>query len=103
MSLLRRDKIRIEEVSDYKIYPIADNETYYKQVWNLNTIKDIYEDIEIIKNEDDIPELGFKSVEKAEMFIDGASQLWPLWISSEDTITMYFFADIIERMYKNEK
>ena len=114
MSLLKRDKIRLEEVSDYKIYPIADNETpnlsadrleytfmngiYYKQVWNLNTIKDIYEDIEIIKNEDDIPELGFKSVEKAEMFIDGASQLWPLWIRSEDTITMYFFADIIERM-----
>ena len=28
------------------------NGTYYKQVWNLNTIKDIYEDIEII---------GFKS------------------------------------------
>ena len=41
MSLLRRDKTRIEEVSDYKIYPMADNKTYYKQVWNLNTIKDI--------------------------------------------------------------
>ena len=26
-SLLKRDKIEIEEVSDYKIYPIADNET----------------------------------------------------------------------------
>ena len=118
MSLLRRDKIRLEEVSDYKIYPIADNEipnlsadrleytfmngTYYKQVWNLSTIKDIYEDIEIIKNEDDIPELGFKSAEKAEMFIDGASQLWPLWISSEATITMYFFADIIEKMYNDK-
>lgn len=118
MSLLKRDKIEIEEVSDYKIYPVADNETsklsadrleytfmngtYYKKVWDLSEIKDIYEDIRIIKNEDNIPELGFKSVEMAEKFINGASELWPLWISSKDTITMYFFADIIEKMYKEK-
>ena len=80
MSLLKRDKINLEEVSDYKIYPVADNETpklsadrleytfmngiYYKKVWVLSEIKDIYEDIQITKNEDDIPELGFKSIEK---------------------------------------
>ena len=118
MSLLKRDKIEIEEVSDYKIYPVADNETpklsadrleytfmngtYYKRVWDLSEIKDIYDDIRIIKNEDNIPELGFKSVEMAEKFINGASELWPLWISSKDTITMYFFADIIEKMYKEK-
>lgn len=118
MNLLKRDNIQLEEISDYKIYPIADNETpklsadrleytfmngtYYKKVWDLSEIKDIYEDIQIIKNEDNIPELGFKSVEIAEKFIDGASKLWPLWVSSEDTITMYFFADIIKKMY-NEK
>lgn len=118
MSLLKRDKINLEEVSDYKIYPVADNETpklsadrleytfmngiYYKKVWDLSEIKDIYEDIQIIKNEDDISELGFKSIEKAEKFIDGASELWYLWISSQDTITMYFFADVIEKMYKGK-
>ena len=118
MSLLKRDKIKLEEVSDYKIYPVADNETpklsadrleytfmngiYYKKVWDLSEIKDIYEDIQIIKNEDDISELGFKSIEKAEKFIDGASELWYLWISSQDTITMYFFADVIEKMYKGK-
>ena len=118
MSLLKRDKINLEEVSDYKIYPVADNETpklsadrleytfmngtYYKKVWDLSEIKDIYEDIQITKNEDDIPELGFKSIEKAEKFINGASELWYLWISSKDTITMYFFADIIEKMYKEK-
>lgn len=115
MSLLERDKIKLEEISDYKIYPIADNETpklsadrleytfmngiYYKKVWDISTIKEIYEDIQIIKNGDNIPELGFKSVEIAEKFIDGARELWPLWIRSEDTLTMYFFADIIEKMY----
>ena len=118
MNLLNRDKIAVEEVSNYKIYPIADNETpklsadrleytfmngiYYKKVWDLSEIKKIYEDIQIIINEDNIKELGFKSVKMAEKFINGASKLWPLWISSKDTITMYFFADIIEKMYKEK-
>ena len=118
MNLLKRDNIKLEEISDYKIYPIADNETpklsadrleytfmngiYYKKVWDLSTIKEIYEDIEIIQNENNVPELGFKTIECAEKFIDGASELWPLWVRAEDTITMYFFADIIEKMY-NQK
>lgn len=118
MNLLKRDNILLEEISNYKIYPIADNKTpklsadrleytfmngiYYKKVWDLLTIKEIYEDIQIIKNEYNIPELGFKSIEMAEKFIDGACELWPLWIRSEDVITMYFFADIIEKMYKEK-
>lgn len=118
MSLLRKDNIQLEEIGDYKIYPIADNETpklsadrleytfmngvYYKKVWDLSTIKEIYEDIQIIQNENNIPELGFNSIKIAEKFIMGASKLWPLWVSAEDTMIMYFFADIIEKMY-NEK
>lgn len=118
MNLLERDNIKLEEISDYKMYPIADNETpklsadrleytfmngiYYKKVWDLSTIKEMYEDIEIIQNENNVPELGFKTIECAEKFIDGASKLWPLWVRAEDTITMYFFADIIEKMY-NQK
>lgn len=106
MKLLKRDEIDLLEVSDYKIYPIADNKmpklsadrleytfmngTYLRKVWDLTTIQEIYEDIEIIENEDNVSELGFKTVEIAEKFIEGASKLWPIWISSEDTITMYF-------------
>lgn len=116
MELLKRDEIKLEEVSDYKIYPIADNQTpklsadrleytfmngfYYKKVWDLSTIKEIYDDIRIISNEESIEELGFQTIDMAEKFIDGASKLWPLWVSSEDTITMYFFADIIKKMYE---
>lgn len=118
MNLLKRDKIKLEEISDYKIYPIADNETpklsadrleytfmngtYYKKVWDLSAIQKIYDDIQILKNENNIYELGFNSVEMAENFINGAKELWPLWISSEDTITMYFFADIIKKMYNRK-
>ena len=115
MSLLNRDDIKLEEISDYKIYPIADNDTpklsadrleytfmngvYYKNIWSLEEIEKIYNDIEIIENEDNISELGFKSIEIAERFVNGAKELWYLWRRSEDTITMYFLADIIKKMY----
>lgn len=118
MSLLRRDKIELTEVCDYKIYPIADNKlpklsadrleytfmngAYFKQVWDLSKIKEIYEDIEITKDEENVPELGFKHLKIAEDFIDGASKLWPIWCGSEDTITMYFFADVLEKLYKEK-
>lgn len=114
MSLLKRDGITLEEVKDYHIYPIADNNTpklssdrleytltnaiYFKEVWTLDEIKQIYEDISVLKNEEGIDELGFNTLEIAEKFIDGASKLWPLWISNEDKLTMQFFADILKEM-----
>lgn len=118
MELLKRDNLKLEEVSDYKIYPIADNKApklsadrleytfqngrYFKKIWDLDTIKKMYDDITIIENEDNEQELGFCSKEMAEIFVTGASRLWPQWISSEDTITMYFFAETLKNMYENK-
>ena len=83
MKLLEKDNIRLEEVDDYKIYPIADNDTPKLSadrleytfsnglgvrdiVWNLEGIRKVYEDIEVQKDEDGIQELGFKNIELAE-------------------------------------
>lgn len=81
MSLLDRDGIKIEEVDDYHIYPIADNDTpmlsadrleytfsnglgVKRKVWDLKEVKEIYENIESQTNEENIPELGFKDSRK---------------------------------------
>ena len=115
MSLLNRDGIKIEEVSDYHMYPIADNDTpqlssdrleytlsnglgVRKEIWNLDEIKEIYEDIEIQKNEDGIEELGFKDKRLAEKFVKGMSQLSSSYITNETKLTMQFLADIIKKM-----
>lgn len=115
--LLKKDGIKIEEVADYHIYPIADNDTpqlsadrleytlsngiYFKEVWNIETIKKIYNDIEILTNEEGIQELGFKTIEIAEKFIKCASKIWPCWISNEDKLTMQFIADTVRKMNDN--
>ena len=114
MELLERDNIKVDEVDDYHIYPIADNDTpklsadrleytftnglYFKEVWNVQKIKEIYSNIEIQINEDNIQELGFKDKNIAEEFIVGASQLWPLWVSNEDKLAMQFLAVTVKKM-----
>lgn len=64
-------------------------------------IKEIYSNIEIQINEDGIQELGFKDKNISEEFINGASQLWQLWISNEDKLAMQFLADTVKMMSEN--
>lgn len=114
-----RDGIKVEEVADYHIYPIADNDTpklsadrleytfsnglYFKIVWDVEEISEIYKNIEVQENEEGIEELGFKDKEHAEQFIEGAHKLWPLWISKEDKLCMQFIADIVKKMVEEKK
>ena len=114
MNLLKRDGISLDDVKDYHIYPIADNETprlcadrleytfshgyCSENVWDLDTVEKIYKDIEVFKNEDGILELGFKTIEIAEKFIEGASILWKFWIDADDKLTMQMYADLLKRM-----
>lgn len=114
MELLKKDEITLDEVKDYHIYPIADNDTpklsadrleytftngiYFKEVWDIEKIREIYENIAILENEEKIKELGFKSKEVAQEFVDRASQLWSLWRDGENKFTLQFFADVLKEM-----
>jgi HD superfamily phosphohydrolase len=116
MALLKRDNIRLEEVNDYKLYPIADNETpqlsadrfeynfssgmIFHRVWELEDIRECYNNVIILKNEDGISELGFKDQAIAEKYISTVSKLWPAWITNPDKAVMQFLADMIKAMYE---
>lgn len=115
MKLLNRDGIKVEEISDYHIYPIADNDTpqlsadrleytlsnglgVRMKLWNLDEVREIYQNIEVQKNEDGIEELGFKDKMLAEKFVNNMSKLSTFYISNNAKITMQFLADIIKKM-----
>ena len=115
MSLLKRDGIKIEEVDNYHIYPIADNDTpmlsadrleytfsngldICKNIWNLEEVKEIYENIEIQKNEQGIEELGFKDIKIAEKFVKGMRILSNSYIDNKRKFSMQFLADIMKIM-----
>lgn len=115
MSLLKIDNILIDEVCNYHIYPIADNDTSQlsadrleytlsnglgvrKKLWNLNQVEKIYKNIEIQKNEDGIKELGFKNKEIAEEFVHIIGVLSPSYRDTKTNFSMQFLADIMEKM-----
>ena len=114
MKLLKRDNIKLEDVCNYHIYPIADNDTPKLSadrleyslsndliVFKTNTleeIKEIYNDIEIQKNEEGNIELGFKTKKIARKFVKNTSRLS---ISYRDDATRFFMqaiADIIKKL-----
>ena len=114
MKLLSRDNIKVKEVSDYHIYPIADNDTprlsadrfeytlsgglYQIKIFDIKDIEKYYNNVVIVKNEDDVEELAFCDVKICESFIYDISKLWPRWIEDEDRLCMQFIADIIKSM-----
>lgn len=115
MNLLKRDKITIDEVADYHIYPIADNDTpmlsadrleytlsnglgQVKKIWGLEEIEKIYSNIVIIKKDDGTPEMCFKDKEIAERFVEVMSELSILYMDDKRRFAMQFLADIMKRM-----
>ena len=114
MSLLKRDNIKLEEVNDYKKYPIADNDTpklsadrfeytfsgglTFYRVWELDNIRKVYNNVTIITNEEGIQELAFKDKTICEEYIDTISKLWPEWVSDRDRTVMQFLADMCKSM-----
>ena len=114
MWLLERDGIKLQDVDDYKKYPIADNDTpklsadrfeytfasglTFFRVWELDKIRKIYNNITIAKNEYGIDELVFKDKEVCEEYISIISKLWPEWVSDKDRTVMQFLADMCKSM-----
>lgn len=119
MSLLSKDNICLEEVSDYKLYPIADNDTprlsadrfeytfssglTFYRVWELDLIKEVYSNIIVSKNEEGKDELTFKDKIVCEKYIKTVSKLWPKWVNDEDRTVMQFLADMCKSLNKINK
>ena len=118
MALLNRDGIKVEEVADYHIYPIADNDTpclssdrleytlsnglgAIEKIWTLDDVKEIYNNIEIQKDENGIEELGFKDIAIAEKFVHTMSILSRLYRREKTHFTMQMLADIMKIMSDN--
>lgn len=114
MDLLNRDGIKVEEISDYHIYPIADNDTprlsadrfeytfsnsmFLYGIWKLDDIRRYYEDIVVLKNEEGIDELGFKTPEICKDFLSEILPIFAKYDSDENRTVMQFLADIIKSM-----
>ena len=114
MRLLERDNITIEEVCDYHIYPIADNDIPMLSADRLEyslsndlivfktnileEIREIYNDIEIQINENGINELGFKTKKIARQFVKNTSRLSVVYRDDSTRFYMQAIADILRKV-----
>lgn len=114
VQLLERDNIKISEIDDYHIYPVADNDTpqlsadrleyslanafFTYEKLTLAQVKAIYDDIEIQANEQSEDELGFRTKNLAREFVKVTSQMSVIYHDDRTRYSMQFVADIIKRL-----
>ena len=118
-TLLKRDKINIEEVDNYHLYPIADNDTpklsadrleyslsnalFTYKLLDFESIKEIYDDIEIQSNEENEIELGFRTKKIARDFVKFTSRLSVIYREDRTRYSMQLLADILKRLSNENK
>ena len=119
MKLLDRDNIDVSEIDNYHMYPIADNDTpklsadrleyslsnalFTYELLDLDAIAEIYNDIEIEKNEKGEVELGFKTKKIARNFVKVTSRLSVIYREDRTRYSMQFIADILKRLNDENK
>ena len=119
MKLLERDNIDVSEIDNYHMYPIADNDTpklsadrleyslsnalFTYELLDLDAIAEIYNDIEIEKNEEGEVELGFKTKKIARNFVKVTSRLSVIYREDRTRYSMQLIADILKRLSDENK
>ena len=114
MNLLKRDNISVEEIDNYHLYPIADNDTprlsadrleyslanslFTYNLLTIDEVKEIYNDIEIQTNEDGVVELGFKTKKHARKLVQATSKLSIIYRDDRTIYSMQFIADILKNL-----
>lgn len=114
MQLLKRDNIKLEEINDYHLYPIADNDTpklsadrleysltnalFTYELVDIDEVRQIYNDIEVEKNEENIEELSFKNEKIAKRFVELTGRMSVKYREDRTRYSMQLLADIIKRL-----
>lgn len=109
--ILKKYNLTTEDVKDYHMYPIADNNSpllsadrleytlgnaYYYGFKSMEEIKDMYDDLVISKNEFGEDEISFTSLDKAISFTSTALSNSKVYSSDVDRFSMQYLADLLK-------
>jgi len=108
--LLAEDGLTVEQVWDYHKYPVADNEIpclsadrleymfpsgmALEGSWTMEEIRRVYNDLAVLKNENGIDELGFRSMEAAETYCYRFANTGHLLQLNENKLTLQLLAEV---------
>ena len=111
--LLESDGIEPKDVVDYHIYPIADNEIPSLSAdrleymypsglaldgsWSFEEIAKTYNDLIILKNEENKEELGFKTIEMAELYCKKFCMIGHILQLNENKLSLQLLSQIMSK------
>ena len=109
--LLAEDELTVDQICDYHIYPVADNEIPQLSAdrleymfpsgmaldgsWDLSSIERAYNDIVVLKNEDGKDEIGFKTLEIAEDYCRRFCMIGHILQLNENKLTLHMLGQIM--------
>lgn len=114
--LLQLYQLTTEDVCDYHMYPIADNDTPKLSAdrleytlnnminfnyANMETIQAIYNDLLVTTNEFHEVELQFQNLELAKQFAFGSLFCSKIYVSDEDRYSMQHLAELLKNAIDN--
>lgn len=107
-----KDKIQLKEVYNYHLYPIVDNDTpqlasdrleyslsnelFTYKLSDIETIREIYNDIKIAQNEYNIDEMSFKSKKFAREFVKITSRLSVIYREDRTRYSIQLLVNIMK-------
>lgn len=113
LSYLKEDGITLSDLQNLSCYPILENHSpklctdrldgvlHTCYIWlrthSLNEIREVYEDIVILTNEEGYKELGFKTKKVAEKFVEMVFVYAKELQGNKDKYVMNFVAELIKK------
>lgn len=117
LACLEQDGLTLAQVNDYHKYPVCDNEVPFlsadrleymfpsgaalsgtwslTESFSLDEIKMMYDDLVLCRNEDGLPEPGFKTLSIAEAYTKRTTDIGLFLQKNEDKMAMQFPAEIL--------
>jgi len=111
---LKKDGILPSEISDYHLFPIADNDIphlaadrleytlenglFLFDAWTLDDVKRFYADLTITKNENDLEEIAFRTTSIAAEFTTKNLTFSAEYHGNKSRATLQFLGDMMQSM-----
>lgn len=115
--LLKQDNLCIDDFRDYSNYHILENKSpklctdrldgvlHSCYIWlhthNLKQIKEVYNDLTILVNEDDVCEIGFRNIDVAEKFVFMVYNYAKALRENVNKYTMKYVSEIVKLAVSN--
>ncbi len=116
--LLSQDNLTNQQVEDYHIYPIADNEIPQLSAdrleymypsgmsldgsWTMEEVQRTYKDITVLTNEEGLPELGFNHVEIAEEYCRHFCMIGHILQLNENKLTLQLLGKVMSQAVEQQ-